>query len=740
MSASARDALAPGELRRGGIAGRAALDGESLAWLLAAAGGLLLPVAIVLVAPSLGRALFPPLDLRRVWPGTVVRPEAGEQAAYLLALVAAAALPLAIVALRDRVQRRAGVRVPALAVPLARVALVGLALVCVVAQYRMRYGPQEGSVTARYFTPATWIAAGAIAAALALALRSEPARLRIARLLRERRATSALAAAVAIAVTAAVLLASVDTDATIAAHEGVRTIVSYVMEEAFAVRNGLSPFVDFQPAYASLWPYVEALPLAVFGRTLLVFTLTLYALDVAALVAVYGVLRRVTRSALGALGLYLPFLATTLFLMEGTTLRNAYSSGSYYPMFPLRYAGPYLLAWLTVATLGTRRRWARPALFAAAGLVVLNNSNFGLPALGGTIAALLCASELPPRRAHLLALARDVALGLAAAVAAVCALTLAHSGSLPDLTQLFDYASYFLGGFSATPIPSALGLHVLLYVTFAGALGAAAVRALRGAANRALTAMLAWSGVFGLGAGSYFVAESGPFQMRTVFSAWALALALLVALVVGRLWRARRRPDLAEALVLIGLGVMVCSLPQLSRPWTQLGRLRNPPALEAAVGPFQPDLAQRDWLASMPDGRHELYVKRGAPIALLLPDGHRTADAIGVVDVSPYTDLLTVFGPEFVRRIVADLRRAGGNTIVLGTGTGEAQAIAGMLARSGFGVLTDRGVERTHAGVAPATAVVNGIPTAKWIDLGALHPRALRGARGRLVASYPPRR
>ena len=52
-----------------------------------------------------------------------------------------------------------------------------------------------------------------------------------------------------------------------------------------------------------------------FGKTLLVFTLAPLRVSGLALLAVFGVLRRVTRSSLAALLLYLPFLATSLFLI-----------------------------------------------------------------------------------------------------------------------------------------------------------------------------------------------------------------------------------------------------------------------------------------------------------------------------------------------------------------------------------------------------------------------------------------
>jgi hypothetical protein len=700
--------------------------------------GALLVVAIVLLGPVLGRALYAPLAPARVWPGSLILPtESREQAAYLLALLAVAGFGVAIAVLARPAARL--VARGRFAAPLAQLAVVAFGAACVIEQNRLVYVTGHTLQRARYFTVTTWIGAALIAAGIALAIRATADRRRLRALVRERRIVRWLSAAVAITVTAGVMIACIDSDTTIATHWGVQTIVPYVLDESFAVVNGRTPFVDFQPAYATLWPLVAATALKLIAPTLLVFTLTMYALSVTALLGIFDVLRRAARSSLTALLLYVPFLATTLFLVERSTVRNAYSAGNYYPSFPLRYAGPYLLAWLTTRTLDTRRPRARPLLFAAAGLVIVNNANFGAPALAGTVVAILCTSG-PLRRPLLIGLARDVVLGLLAAGAALSAFTLARAGALPDFSQMTAYGSFFLHGFLGTALPALLGIHLVLYVTFAGALAAAVVRALSGAANRVLTGMLAWSAVFGLGAGSYYVAESGPLQMRMVFSAWALALALLGVLVLGRLSaRPRRWPSLAEAAVLLGLGVMACSIPQLPRPWSQLERLQTAAAAQPANQPFAPDLGQRSYLASVAYGRHDFYVKRGAPVALLIEAGHRAADAFGFRDVNRYPDINSMFGSSFLRRVVADLRHAGGNTLVMEAVAPASPYVAATLAHWGFGVLTSTGVRELGPHVRPLTTPVNGVPTFKWVDLRHLRPAALRRDRGTLVASYPAR-
>ena len=64
-------------------------------------------------------------------------------------------------------------------------------------------------------------------------------------------------------------------------------------------------------------------------------------------------------------------------------------------------------------------------------------------------------------------------------------LTLARAGALPQLGRLLDSRSlYSVGGWALQPMP-ALGLHLVLYVTFAAAIGVATVRAIARAAASA---------------------------------------------------------------------------------------------------------------------------------------------------------------------------------------------------------------------------------------------------------------
>jgi hypothetical protein len=438
------------------------------------------------------------------------------------------------------------------------------------------------------------------------------------------------------------MLHAVNSDASIAnAPEDVRYHLGFTLDETVAVLDGRTPLVNFTAQYGSLWPFATALPMLAFGKTVLTFTVVLSALSGLALLAIYGVLRRATRSAPLALMLYLPFLATSLFMIGGT-LANRSSVGTYFANFPLRYAMPFFLAWLTARRLerggGQRGTWL---LFTVAGLALLNNGDFGVAALGATLAALLWTSERLDR-ATLLRLAAGVAAGLATALALVSLLTLVRAGSLPQLSRLVDYArTYAVGGFALMPIPGVLGLHLLIYLTYVAAIVVATVRALRGAANRVLTGMLAWAGVFGLGAGTYWVGRSHPVALKYQFSAWTLALALLTIVAVRELAAPRlRRTAVGALVVLFGFGVAACSLAQTPTPWSQVERLQAafaPSEEGIEPDPLVPpdDASTRTFVTSLADGRDRFVVKPGAPVAILLTTGHRVADAYGVSNVSP---------------------------------------------------------------------------------------------------------
>jgi FAD/FMN-containing dehydrogenase len=169
-----------------------------------------------------------------------------------------------------------------------------------------------------------------------------------------------------------------------------------------------------------------------------------------------------------------------------------------------------------------------------------------------------------------------------------------------------------------------MGFHIAMYATFVAAIVTATVQAARRDGGPVLTGMLVWSGIFGLGASSYYVGRSDVLNLIALFSAWCFALLLLTVVVVRSLAGARaRRPTVADVAVLFGCGLAACAIVQVPLPWTQISRLR-----QAAPAIFKQTTATR-------------FVARtttpGEKVAILIPLGHRVAFDAGVVDVAPYS-------------------------------------------------------------------------------------------------------
>ena len=234
---------------------------------------------------------------------------------------------------------------------------------------------------------------------------------------------------------------------------------------------------------------------------------------------------------------------------------------------------------------------------------------------------------------------------------------------------------WFLGygfgvyGFGMFPMPR-LGLHLAIYATFVAALAVATVRALQGERDRVLTGMLAWSAVFGLGAGAYFVGRSTPDNLPAIFFPWSFALALLLITAIPGIRHASwRRPPLAATACLFGFLVMTCSLAQTPTPWGQLDRLQRttPPILRAGHG--------QAFVAA--------HTHPGERVAILGLLGHRIGLNVGVVNVSPYSNSLVIATRAQLDDTIAALRAEGGRKVFVDLKLSEAE-LQGALEAAGF--------------------------------------------------------
>jgi hypothetical protein len=636
------------------------LTTSEVAWLTAVPVAALMLLAIALVGPLLGEALLSPRGVR-FWPmfQFEVYPEPLEQGRCLVALAAPLALAAGIVAGTRLRLRATPLAVDALivAIQLAALAFAALCLLqqehgVLGAMYPIEHRPD---IRPAYFNNTTLLVAAAGTVVLLAATASERARAAWGRWTRDTRARQLAVGVIAVAAVVVWLLHAANSEGTIPAANGqIRYHILFTLDETFAVLDGRTPLVNFAAQYGSLWPFAFAGGMKLFGETVGVWVMLAVTATGLGMLAIFAVLRRVAGSSIRGLLLFLPVLATSFFMIVGP-LENRYTYGNYFGTFPLRYAGPSLLAWLLARHLGSaapRRVWP---LFLAAGLVVLNNVDVGAPALLATLAALLWAGGRPTR-AGLLRLALQAAGGLAAAYALVSLLTLARAGALPDLGLLTRFSRLFgSDGFGLFAMPT-IGLHLVVYLTFVAAIGVATVLALRAAPeDRLLTGMLAWSGAFGLGAGAYFIGRSTPENLIAVFFPWSFALALLLVPALRSLepgwWR--RRPPLAAAACVFAFCVFACSLAQTPTPWEQLHRLHQtyPGGIKRIGG--------QDFVAAHAGG--------GEPALILLALGHYMGARYDVDDVSPYNSTLSMPTQEQWQETLAALRAAGGRKVFLDT-------------------------------------------------------------------------
>jgi hypothetical protein len=629
------------------------MPAEDLAWIGAIATALLLVAAFVLVTGRLGTLYpSPKSGVFAVW-RPLIQPEPREEVRSILALGAPFVLGAVVLAIGTRESPRRSLN------PLivgAQAVAAGLIVWALLEQ------PRASGFLFDYFQPyllsvpnliaGVVIGLGVTAAVLRWGGAGPPA---IGRVTGWFRGRGAIAFGIALLVTVLFLLPAVVTDATVGQMGTLASgHIPVQAEDYFSVINGRTPLVDYIAQYANLLPLALAPILAAFDSSVTAYSVAMCLLSTVALLAVFGAFREVTRSCWWGLALYLPFVALALFPWHDSgPFRNF--DATYYAVLPGRYLGPLILAWLCVRS--TRRPIPIWALFGIAGLVLINNAEFGIGALLALVIG-ICAGwdRSVPLRERVGQLAVEGAAGLLAAAVLVCAVILIRTGELPDPRLLTYFNRLFLrDSYGLVPMPS-LGLHWALYATYAAALLMAAVRYVRNDPDRALTAILAYSGAFGLASAMYFVGRSSQFQLMLLFPAWGLALAPVTWAAARSLWAERAdRSRLARLLVpacaaLIGFGVMISALDRVSPPWRQVDRITT-------GGPGANDL--------LPAQRYvEAHTRRGEPVLIIGTTlDHRVAERAGVENVSPLNDITSLISPAEADRALDQLQDAGGTQV-----------------------------------------------------------------------------
>ena len=616
-----------------------------------------LAVAFAFIAPPLSH-LYPSPNFHvfTTWK-TLIDPEPLEDVRSILALATPFLLAAAVVVFGSLRPARLQLDPVVIALQIAGVVLLVIAVL---------NQPRGGPLLAHsYFDPylvsVPNLIAGVVIGLLltAAALRPPgwrwPAAVRDA--LASRTAWRWVALAIAIAVTVIWILPAVNTDDTVPRAGTLASgHIPIQADDYFSAVNGRTPLVNYISQYANLLPLALEPVLKGAGPSITSLSISMCVLSVIAMIAIYGAFAVVTRGAWSALALYVPWVALSLFPWNDVGPYREFN-GNYYGVFPGRYFGPFLLALLCAISL-RRRRHPAYVLFLFAGLVLLNNYEFGIGALLALIAGLAAgwSRDLPVRR-DLVNLVLRAALGLLTAVALVSGITLIRTGELPDPALLTYYNRVFLrDSFGLEPM-SSLGVHWALYATYAAALLVTAVRVVRREPDRVLTGMLAFSGVFGLVTGMYFVGRSSQFQLMLLFPAWGFSLALLAWIAIHSLRaaaedRSRLRRLLLPALTaLIGFGVMVSAIDRLPQPQQQVDRLRaggTPNSVTSRAVRFV-----------------ESQTHPGEDILLIGPaPDHLVADRAGVVNVSPLNGITSLLSPAEADRALDQLQDAGGSVVI----------------------------------------------------------------------------
>jgi hypothetical protein len=659
MASTAARPGVQGEVHTSTRSGARALAPDELAWIAGVPVALLTLGALVLLGPVIGHAFLEP-GHAGLWPTIEANPQPVEHGRYLVALAGPPLLValVLVVSLRPRLHDslRLGPGAIRVLVILSQLLLIAFVLICFAAQNNIVFSADFPRWPHRmYFKWPTLLIALLLPPLALWAARRADLR-RMPALLFETRRRRIVCLALAAVYTADWMLTAISLDSSVGnTIEAVSGHILWTMAEPLAVLDGRTTLVNYHAQYGHIWSYLGAVPMGLFGATIGAYTIAMATGTALTSLAIYATFRRVVRSSPLALALYAPFVATAFYTIIGPP-GNRYGPQNVFLFWPVRYSGPFLLAWLTARHIDgarPRRRWT---LFLFAGLVFVNNFDFGITAVIATVTALACAD--PPRSWRAVRrLVGAAAVGVLGGIALFSLFTLLRAGELPHFGLLFEFSRlYGIAGWEQLPMPE-LGLYLVIFGTFAAALVLAAVRVARGlvAGDREplLTGMIAWIGLFGLLASIYYGGRAHPMALFDYFAPWAYTLILMGILIVrGLAARGWRRPAIPELAVLFGLGLVVCSLPQIPAPWSQVERLRN-----RTPTPIFKQLEAEQFVREK--------TRRGDKVLILTTLSHRIAYDLGLVNVSPYSSIESIATERQLLQTIDVAQREGVHSLYL---------------------------------------------------------------------------
>ncbi|MBN1609466.1 MAG: hypothetical protein JW940_22740 [Polyangiaceae bacterium] len=609
-------------------------------------------------------------------------PEPVEHTAYVLAVVVPVALMCVAIALlwRLRVLQREdrGPLWVAAAAVVAQVLLVGFAAHASAYESQHYWAPLPSTVL-----PAQTVMVLCIGGWLALRWQPHSWKTRWASARQVLSEWPGLGWLVAAGWTLARLLATVFTDQNIAQAPPLHIYhLSFQMGEFAAVLNGRVPLLDFRPQYANLLGLLLRPVFGLTGFNFTTFAAAMTALSFIGFLLVYRVFVRVAGSPWVGLLLYVPWLGVSLASMEPAEEVNTFS---YYAVGPIRYFGLFVMAYGTARYLAAPRFRRLAVVSCVAGLVVLNNLDFGVPAAAGLWAsAVLFPPPGPSRIRQTLRASGAVAGGIVLAFAAYWVVVRLACGAWPHVGTLTEYQRTFaVLGFNMLPMPE-VGMYWVVYATFIMAvLYAVFVRFTESAVafpckRRLSTGMLAYAGVAGLGSGVYYVGRSHPAVLVTLYAAWAFAAVLLTHRVFADVRTAKQRNrdggySIHAIPVAAVLGLWCWLLPFV---------LEVPNVRAESSRLFQPHAGPVDLRSAQLVSLVNKYVHKGEPAVILYPDGHWLALRASVKNLCPFVHPESVLLQAQVDPVFDSIKRLPRrHRYVFGRLNGT---ITGRLSREGF--------------------------------------------------------